>query len=348
MFTVKHLHNCISIILLSLSLLWHFFRCDTKAKLDTTGRVYDVSLSAIEYAISHHAAVTVSTQTRSQTCQPSNVSRKEDVLLLNQQLPFNFGRQRVIDVHLHFEINHNIFDAMQKALLSVDSSLLEKLLPSKGYSWRRKRKPFRRIDKGILDAEYQEQALQKSINCDPTHPFLILGPFGTGKTRLLVNAAINLLKMRNNVVLVCTHMNRGADYFCEHYCNEFPCQRPRVRPFRVTIDDKNVNVPTSTNVVRPKDLTGQERLVVSTFQTGSLIRQQGMSAPFTHILIDEGAQSTEPEVLCALTLANSSTRIIIAGDNHQVVVTLVNKEDEHCIYLMNPPCHFRLGHRFLC
>ena len=233
---------------------------------------------------------------------------------------FRVGRREVLNIHLHFEVNHSLFDAMQWALLNVEPYLLEKLLPSRVSFKRRKRRPFSGIDKGILDEEYQRQALKKSLECSPANPFLILGPFGTGKTKLLVDIAINLVMKRNNQVLVCTHMHRGADYFCEHYCNEFPNQDPPVPPFRVipNPDDKNVNVPESTRVVIPIDLGGQERLVVSTFRTASLILQQVGSVRFTHILIDEGAQSTEPEVLCALTLASRSTKIIIAGDNHQV------------------------------
>ena len=244
--------------------------------------------------------------------------------MLNQ-LPSFFkleSRQEVLDIHLHFEINHSIFDSMQRALLNVNPDLLEKLLPSRVSYRRRKRHPFHGIDKGILDEEYQGLALKKCLECNYANPFLILGPFGTGKTKLLVDAAINLVnsKEHNNRVLVCNHLNRGADYFCEHYCNEYANQKPPVPPFRVipNLDDKNVNVPKSTRKIIPINLNGKERLVVSTFRTVSSIQQQGVSGQFTHILIDEGAQSTEPEVLCALMLARRNTKIIIAGDNHQV------------------------------
>ena len=39
---------------------------------------------------------------------------------------------------------------------------------------------------------------------------------------------------------------------------------------------------------------------------------------FTHILIDEGAQTREPEAIAPLGLADDNTKIVIAGDHMQV------------------------------
>ena len=46
---------------------------------------------------------------------------------------------------------------------------------------------------------------------------------------------------------------------------------------------------------------------------------------FTHILLDEGAQSREPESIAPLCLADIDTKIIIVGDHKQVYYT--------CIYI---------------
>ena len=290
--------------------------------------------TAIEYATFHRAQVTITAPgVASHTVLPYQVSKEtsgnEDILVL-QELPYRFPRQS--NVHLHFEINHSPYRAIVGALDDVDSDLLKKLLPSSHRKWKQKQQQFYKIKKGILDDEYQADALTKSLECDPAYPFLILGPFGTGKTRLLVSAAINLTKQKTNCVLVCTHTNRGADYFCEHYCNEFNNQSPPLRPTRVVPSAKaveNVIAPRHTKIVLPDNITTKDRLVVTTFITASLLkdiqkRSWNGFPRFTHILIDEGAQSTEPEVLCALTLGNSSTKIIIAGDNYQVPLGLNN------------------------
>jgi len=38
---------------------------------------------------------------------------------------------------------------------------------------------------------------------------------------------------------------------------------------------------------------------------------------FTHILLDEGAQTREPEVIAPLSMAGKNTKIVIAGDQNQ-------------------------------
>ena len=309
----------------------HFrFRCDTDAQLQIRGGkgyLYGVAYASIEYATFHHAKVTVlATSNASHTFVPSQISKEvfnhESVLCLDK-IPGRLLRCQG-PVHLHFEVQS--YDTIPRALAKVNPDLLEKLIPTKLRSWRRKQMHFHRIKKGILDDEYQADALQQLLKCDPAYPFLILGPFGTGKTRLLVNAVVNLdSHQQRNYILVCTHMNRGADYFCEHYCNEFNNQNPSLRPTRVVANDharSQVIAPQATLVVTPDQVTGRHRLLVTTFitasQLGNMQIQYGLQ--FTHILIDEGAQSTEPEVLCALTLADSTTKIIIAGDNHQVSI----------------------------
>jgi len=45
--------------------------------------------------------------------------------------------------------------------------------------------------------------------------------------------------------------------------------------------------------------------------------------PFTHILIDEGAQSREPEAVAPLSLADKHTKIVIAGDHMQVKYIII-------------------------
>ena len=42
-------------------------------------------------------------------------------------------------------------------------------------------------------------------------PILIVGPYGTGKTFTLAQAAIEIIKMENTRVLICTHSNRSVN-----------------------------------------------------------------------------------------------------------------------------------------
>ena len=144
----------------------------------------------------------------SHTFASSQVSKEvfnNEVLLCLQSIPRRLFKWQG-QVHLHFEVHS--YDTIPKALTRVNPDLLEKLVPSKLKSWRRKQNHFHRIRKGIMDDEYQANALEKSLTCDSAYPFLILGPFGTGKTRLLVSMAVisYLVSQHTYCILVCTHM----------------------------------------------------------------------------------------------------------------------------------------------
>ena len=58
-------------------------------------------------------------------------------------------------------------------------------------------------------------------------------------------------------------------------------------------------------------------VVVTTFLTAHNIQSVIGNDVFTHILIDEGAQTREPETTAPFSMANCP-KIIIAGDNQQV------------------------------
>ena len=62
------------------------------------------------------------------------------------------------------------------------------------------------------------------------------------------------------------------------------------------------------------------QLIVTTLATSRHLDGIIKQGHFTHILIDEGAQSREPEAVAPLTLANRDTKIVIAGDHKQVIL----------------------------
>ena len=66
----------------------------------------------------------------------------------------------------------------------------------------------------------------------------------------------------------------------------------------------------------------QKRVIITTFLTATNLKQsmEQSSQPvvFSHILIDEGAQTREPEALGALAVVKQETKIVIVGDNQQV------------------------------
>ena len=66
----------------------------------------------------------------------------------------------------------------------------------------------------------------------------------------------------------------------------------------------------------------KSRLIVTTFLTA--LHLLGKVKPFTHILIDEGAQCREPEAIAPLCLADENSKIVVTGDRLQVNVIHYN------------------------
>ena len=66
----------------------------------------------------------------------------------------------------------------------------------------------------------------------------------------------------------------------------------------------------------------QKRVIITTFLTATNLRQKEAESHqpliFSHILIDEGAQTREPEAIGALAVAKEETKVVIVGDNKQV------------------------------
>ena len=59
-------------------------------------------------------------------------------------------------------------------------------------------------------------------------------------------------------------------------------------------------------------------VVVTTLLSGLNLKYTVGDKFFTHILLDEAAQSREPEAVAPLCMANQNTKIVIAGDDRQV------------------------------
>ena len=187
-----------------------------------------------------------------------------------------------------------------------------------------------------LDPDDQLNALKTIALCPArSPPILINGSFGSGKTRVLAIAANYITEMATEParVLVCAHHQVSADTFTETYFGEMVMNRKhswQVRFIRLTSSNYHVRSDKYSKFyinfyhlhkeVRSGGLsTHSGNLVIATtFLTALRLRDLFRPGFFTHILLDEGAQSREPEAIAPLSLASSGTKIIIAGDSCQV------------------------------
>lgn len=174
-----------------------------------------------------------------------------------------------------------------------------------------------------IDNEYQPVVLKKVLNGGQGSPFLLLGPFGTGKTHLLGIATVSLtLENAGGRILICTHLNRGADTISKRLTLE-----PSVG-YKVLRLYSNINEASKEHEfcsASAPDLKISQfcpySILVTTFTTALKLSERvdvSTELQFSHIIIDEGAQSMEPETLGALLMATPNTCLIIAGDNKQV------------------------------
>ena len=182
-----------------------------------------------------------------------------------------------------------------------------------------------------LDHIFQQEAAEAILNCSVGPPFLVTGPFGTGKTRLIARLSHQILHTElNSRVLISVHHNQTADSYPWSFFSKLsrnfplPCHVIRLVPDvkeAHTHDSYRGNITICTAEQLWNNFHKHEiRLVVTTNSTATrLLNDVGLPrGHFTHIFLDEGAQCTEPEALMPLQLAGPQTKIILAGDHMQV------------------------------
>ena len=234
-----------------------------------------------------------------------------------QRTAFKFQGQ------VEFELKYSYFQMLHSFINRLPKSVVEKLVPcedsliesDQGYSSPKPLYPFLELD------SMQLKALNTILNHPhASTPLLIVGPFGTGKTRLLARAAYDILRKKNSRVLICAHHRSLADIFVEYFGK---MKSDKSIPFiRVTPGGfYHPANPTYKKYYKKKHEIKQlqnERLVITTLSTAPSLLHKTPKYFFTDILIDEGAQTREPETVGPLCFAGEYTRIVIAGDHCQV------------------------------
>lgn len=224
---------------------------------------------------------------------------------------------------VHFVLKCSYFQRLHDALDNIRHEIILKIMPMDEDFVEESRQEWNpgKPDIEALELDsYQESALHTILSCSPKVPVLVTGPFGTGKTRLLARAVYEILKSPKSTVLICAHHQASVDTFVEFLVkaidnNIMMCVvRPFYPYYSKTRDTyKHLFVPRN-GLPYSLEKSGI-RLVITTFGTSYYMR---LHSTFSHILIDQGAMSREPEVITPLCNAHKLTKIIIAGDHLQV------------------------------
>ena len=263
---------------------------------------------------------------------------------------------------VQFQLKHSYFENLHRAVECISEVTIAKLFPSKDsfvfYHEFAKKMPLRRprMDQFSLDYDYQLDTMKDVLFCHPSAPFIITGPFGTGKTRMLATTAFMILKRCGRRVkgdcirvLLVTHHVHTADSYLDLYFGP-AVQRGELAGGSVV---RLISMPqaqfryegnygkfiSSVSEQQQGSIYGYQ-LVITTFLTSlHLVSQCGLQPGFfTHILVDEAAQAREPEVVAALALADKDTKIVLAGDHLQVgtiiVSIVITCQCDHCSMCM--------------
>ncbi|BFZ02836.1 hypothetical protein BsWGS_05875 [Bradybaena similaris] len=173
-----------------------------------------------------------------------------------------------------------------------------------------------------------------------TPPFIMYGPFGTGKTETLAQATMSLLKDRPNArILICTQSNSAADlYITKHLDNFFKKHQKKLSMLRLIAKERPVSsvppevlpycfCPMGKKFEYPnKEYIELQHLVLTTVENSMQLTRLGLPNFFTHIFIDEAGQVLECEILMPLTLAGPKTCVVLTGDHHQIGPMVYSQE----------------------
>ncbi|XP_043284059.1 probable RNA helicase armi [Venturia canescens] len=197
-------------------------------------------------------------------------------------------------------------------------------------------------------------------------PYVIFGPPGTGKTITLCEAILQIVTtIPESRLLIATPSNSSANLISERlldsgvlkpgdlvrlvaqHCLDDDSIPERLLPYCATGNlaaEWSVKSKTDYEQNMPKlnctmSVLGRHRITVGTCIALGLLYNMGFPrGHFTHILVDEAGQATEPEIMVPLNFVHSSHgQIVLAGDPMQLGPVVNSKLASH----------FGLGESFL-
>ncbi|KAH8307269.1 hypothetical protein KR044_008695, partial [Drosophila immigrans] len=184
-------------------------------------------------------------------------------------------------------------------------------------------------------------------------PYIIFGPPGTGKTVTLVETVLQLVhNLPSSRLLVCAPSNSAADLITKHIIDskvlahgEFIRLVSQNQVEKGLIPEElishcgtvEVGVPDSRTESMVVTETGLKlrcqskfialrRIIISTCTTmGTFLQMDFPSNHFTHLLIDEAGQCTEPETMVPIMVLKHG-QLILAGDPQQLQPVVIDSK----------------------
>ncbi|EDV39937.2 uncharacterized protein Dana_GF24211, isoform B [Drosophila ananassae] len=185
-------------------------------------------------------------------------------------------------------------------------------------------------------------------------PYVIFGPPGTGKTVTLVEAILQLVRnVPGARLMVGTPSNSSADLLTKRIIESNALPQgdfirlvsqnqiekdlipPELMSYCATVDIGSMGTCSDNMMVTESGLKlrcqmkfmGRHKVTISTCTTlGNFLQMGFPAAHFTHVLIDEAGQCTEPETMIPnVLLVKGHCQTVLAGDPHQLQAIVINR-----------------------
>ncbi|CAK8539192.1 unnamed protein product [Lathyrus sativus] len=244
--------------------------------------------------------------------------------------------------NVHFTYNRINMRRLYQAVEAAENLGTESLFPST--SRRRCIKTTNLVPiSGSLNEE-QMRSIKMILGCRGAPPYVIHGPPGTGKTRTIVEAILQLYQhYKNTRILVCAPSNSAADHILEKLLAEKDIEFRDSEVFRLNATTRPYD-DVKSEFLRfsffdemifkcpPVSALKHYRIVVSTYMSASLLFAEDVSrGHFSHIFLDEAGQASEPETMIPIAhLCRRDTVVVLAGDPLQLGPVIFSKKaDEY-------------------
>lgn len=241
---------------------------------------------------------------------------------------------------VRFAYNRVNFRRLYQAIESAEALHKKFLFPTE---YDRKRRITAKNLKPIscLLNEEQVNAVRLILGCKGGAPYVIHGPPGTGKTKTLVEVILQLYKTRQNSrILVCASSNCAADHVLEKILGEGMELREE-DVFRLNATSRPLEEINSDYLrfclyendifqCPSRDALCRYRIIITTYMSASSLYASGVNrGHFSHVILDEAGQASEPETMIPIsTLCEDNTVIVLAGDPMQLGPVIHSKDAE--------------------
>ncbi|XP_010133738.1 PREDICTED: putative helicase Mov10l1, partial [Buceros rhinoceros silvestris] len=173
--------------------------------------------------------------------------------------------------------------------------------------------------------EQQKLAVKRILSgeCRPT-PYVLFGPPGTGKTLTVIEAILQIhYTLPDSRILVCAPSNAATDLICLRL-HQSNLLKPGAM-VRVNATFRSIELV--DDMVKPYCKDGDDiqkaswfRIIVTTCCSAGMFYQAEIRlGHFTHVILDEAGQASEPESLIPIGLISEANgQIVLVGDPKQL------------------------------